>query len=296
MGQKFDQDFQAKVMNASKVSDIANMNFTAQQQVMLENSKIANTMNLQNLSNQQAVVMANAAALANLDIANLSNRQQAAVINAKNFMDMDMANLDRKQETALFKSQQNIAALFTDQAAKNAAKQFNATSQNQTDQFFASLKTSTELSNAANKDAMSRFNAGETNAAKRYNADIKNQREQFNASNSLVIAQNNVAWRRTVATADTVAINRANELNAKSVLDISNKAYDNLWQYYGDSMDYAFKAATNEADRHHNLALQHLKNDAEAAENAYNTSAATSNIFGQLIGSFITGGWGTMFG
>ena len=31
----------AKLMNASKISDIANMNFTAQQQVALENSKIA---------------------------------------------------------------------------------------------------------------------------------------------------------------------------------------------------------------------------------------------------------------
>ena len=293
MGQKFDQDFQAKVMNASKISDIANMNFTAQQQVMLENSKIANTINLQNLSNKQAVVMANAAALANLDIANLNNRQQAAVQNAQNFMTMDMANLDRQQQTAIFKSQQNIQALFTDQAAINAAKQFNATSQNQTDQFFANLKTQTELSNAANKDAMARFNAGETNAAKKYNADIKNQREQFNASNSLVIAQNNVAWRRSVAAADTEAINRANELNAKSVLDISNKAYDNLWQYYGDSMDYAFKAANNMADRHHQLALQHLKNDALAAENAYKQSSANSAVFGQFISSLFTGGWGT---
>ena len=296
MGQKFDQDFQAKVMNASKISDIANMNFTAQQQVMLENSKIANTINLQNLNNNQAVVMANAAALANLDIANLNNRQQAAVQNAQNFMTMDMANLDRQQQTAIFKSQQNIQALFTDQAAINAAKQFNATSQNQTDQFFANLKTQTELSNAANKDAMARFNAGETNAAKKYNADIKNQREQFNASNSLVIAQNNVAWRRSVAAADTEAINRANELNAKSVLDISNKAYDNLWQYYGDSMDYAFKAANNMADRHHSLALQHLKNDALAAENAYKQSSANSAVFGQFISSLFTGGWGTLFG
>ncbi len=46
MGQEFDQKFQARVQNAAKISDIANMNFTAEQQVQLENSRIANTMNL----------------------------------------------------------------------------------------------------------------------------------------------------------------------------------------------------------------------------------------------------------
>ena len=35
---------------------------------------------------------------------------------------------------------------------------------------------------------------------------------QFNAQNRLVIDQNNAQWRRQIATADTVAINRANEI------------------------------------------------------------------------------------
>ena len=61
-------------------------------------------------------------------------------------------------------------------------------------------------------------------------------------------------------------------------------------------MDYAFKAANSMADRHHQLALQHLKNDAVAAENAYNQSAANSRLFGQFITSAFTGGWGMLFG
>jgi hypothetical protein len=40
MGQEFDQTFQQKVMNASKISDIANQNFTAEQQVQLENTHV----------------------------------------------------------------------------------------------------------------------------------------------------------------------------------------------------------------------------------------------------------------
>ena len=66
---EFTQEFQARVQNAARIADIANMNFTAEQQVQLENSSIANTINLQNLSNSQAMVMAEAAALAQMDTA-----------------------------------------------------------------------------------------------------------------------------------------------------------------------------------------------------------------------------------
>ncbi|MDB9869122.1 hypothetical protein OAD24_15455, partial [Pseudomonadales bacterium] len=249
MGQEFDQIFQAKVMNASKISDIANQNFTAEQQVQLENSRAANTMNLANLSNQQALVMAEASALAQLDVANLSNRQQAAVQNAQNFLQMDMANLSNRQQTEMFRVQQRTQALFTDQAAENASRQFNASSQNQVDQFFANLASTTSQFNATQANAQQQFNAGQINTVERFNAEINNGRDQFNAQNQLIIAQANVQWRRQIATADTAAINRANELNAAAVLDISKTAYDNLWSYYSDTMEWAWKSAENEMDR-----------------------------------------------
>ena len=137
----FDQKFQARVLNAAKVSDIANMNFTAEQNIALENSRAVNSMNLANLDAKQGMVLAKAAALANLDIANLNNRQQAAVQNAQNFLAMDMSNLDRAQQTEIFRANSNIQALLTDTAAENAAKQFNATSKNQADQFFTDLSS-----------------------------------------------------------------------------------------------------------------------------------------------------------
>ena len=77
IGLEFNQAFQARVQNSAKIGDIANRNFTAEQQIALENSKIANTVNLNNLSNRQALVMAEASALAQLDTANLNARQQA---------------------------------------------------------------------------------------------------------------------------------------------------------------------------------------------------------------------------
>ena len=50
LGQEFDQAFQARVQNAGRIADIANMNFNAEQQVALENARAANTMNLSNLT------------------------------------------------------------------------------------------------------------------------------------------------------------------------------------------------------------------------------------------------------
>ena len=288
MGQEFDQAFQSRVMNASKISDVANMNFTAEQQVALENSRNANTMNMANLSNRQALTMAEAAALSNLDMSNLNNRQQAAVMNAQSFLQMDMANLNNQQQTSMFKSQQQIQSLFTDQAAANAAAQFNASSENQTDQFFANLSTSASQFNASQTNAQNQFNAGQTNAQDRFASEMMNQRDQFNAQNRLVIDQNNANWRRQVATADTASINRANEINAASVLGISNTAYNDLWSYYQDSMEWAWNSAENERQRIVDLASVKLQIDSNADISAAQTDYKSASAWGGLVATMFT--------
>ena len=285
IGQEFDQEFQARVANASRISDIANLNFTAEQQVQLENSRAANTMNLNNLSNRQALVMSEAAALAQMDTQNLNNRQQAAVQNAQSFLQIDMANLSNQQQTELFKAQQRTQAMFTDQAATNAARQFNATSQNQVDQFFANLANQTAQFNAAQQNAQAQFNAGQANTIERFNAEMNNQRDQFNAQNQTVIAQSNAQWRRQLATADTAAVNRANELNANAILDISKTAYNNLWQYYADSMEHAWEAADSELDRLNNLAVTQLDADAQLAAQQMSSSSQAGSALGGLLGT-----------
>jgi hypothetical protein len=284
MGMEFDQAFQARVQNAAKISDIANMNFTAEQQVQLENSRAVNTMNLNNLSNSQAMVMAEASALAQMDTQNLNNRQQAAVNNAQSFLQMDMANLSNEQQTDLFKAQQRVQSMFTDQAATNAARQFNASSQNQVDQFFANLAQQTAQFNASQSNAQAQFNAGQANTVERFNAEMNNQRDQFNAQNQLVIAQSNAQWRRQIATADTAAVNRANELNANAVLDISKTAYDNLWQYYADTMEWAWTSAENELDRKVSIAVAQLDADAQQALADATQGSASKTAIGGLIG------------
>jgi len=292
IGQEFDQAFQARVQNSARIGDIANMNFTAEQNIALENSRAVNTMNLNNLSNRQAMVIAEASALANLDMSNLNNRQQSAVQNAQSFLQMDMANLSNSQQSQMFKAQQRVQSMFTDQAAQNAAKQFNATSQNQVDQFFAQLGQQANQFNATQYNAQEQFNAGQTNTVERFNAELNNARDIFNAQNQQVIAQSNAAWRRQIASADTAAINRANELNAQSILGISNQAYNNLWQYYGDTMEWAWTSAENERSRVIDLAKAQLMADSNAdvakMKNDYNSSAA----FGGLMTKFIGGALG----
>jgi len=297
LGQEFDQTFQAKVQNAAKVADVANQNFTAEQQIALENSRAANTMNLQNLSNTQALTMSEAAALSQLDTANLNNRQQSAVQNAQNFLQVDMANLSNQQQTELFKGQQRVQSLFTDQAAENASRQFNATSENQRDQFFANLSNQVAQFNAAQVNGQEQFNAGQVNTIERFNAEMNNQRDQFNAQNQLVIAQSNATWRREIATADTAAVNRANELNATAILDMSKQSYDNLWNYYADTMEWAWTSAESELNRMNDLAVAELsaktQTDVAAAQKKSSAGKAIGNIIGTIGSAYVSNIFGS---
>ena len=300
IGQEFDQAFQARVQNSARIGDIANMNFNAEQQIALENSRAVNTMDMANLNNNQAMVMAEASALSNLDISNLNNRQQKAVQEAQNFLQMDMANLSNQQQTDIFKAQQRVQSLFTDQAAQNAAEQFNATSQNQTDQFFANLAQQASQYNASQANAQNQFNAGQVNTVERFNAELNNQRDQFNANNELVIAQNNAQWRRQIATADTASVNRANELNATAVLDISKQSYDNLWTMYADSMEFAWKSAEGQLDRMTKLAVAQLDADTQAKvaskQSASGAGQALGGLIGTIGGALVQYGKGSIFG
>jgi len=288
LGQEFDQAFQSRVQNSAKISDIANMNFTAEQTIALENSRTANTMNLSNLSNSQAMVMAEASALSNLDMSNLNNRQQSAVQNAQSFLQMDMSNLNNKQQTEMLKSQSITQSILTDQSAANAAKQFNATSQNQTDQFFANLQTQVSQFNSEQASAMSRYNTGETNAIEQFNTTIKNQREQFNSQNRLVIDQSNAQWRRQIATSDTAAINRANELNAKALIDVSTGAYNNLWQGFRDDMEFAWKSADNAEERSKDILLRKMQDESTVASAALTADSANSAALAKGVANIAT--------
>lgn len=289
LGQEFDQTFQTKVLNAAKIADVANMNFTAQQQIALENARLAQTMDLANLSNKQALVMADAAQIANLETANLNNRQQAAVMNAQSFLQMDMANLGNRQQSEMFKSQSIVQSLLTDQAAVNAARQFNASSQNQTDQFFAGLTTQVKQFNATQTNAMSQFNTDQANTVAKFNAEVQNQRDTFNAQNRLVIDQSNAQWRREISTANTAAINRANEFNATKAMEVTMVEYNNMWQQFRDEIEYSWQSSESAKERVNKVALQEISSNANILVASMKADAELTASIGNSAASILSG-------
>lgn len=279
----FTQEFQARVQNAAKISDIANMNFSAEQQVALENARLAQSVDMANLNAENAKILADAAAMSQLDMANLSNRQQAQVQNAQAFLQMDMANLSNEQQLTMFKSQARVNSLMSDQAAENAARQFNASSENQTNQFFASLQNQVSMFNSEQQSRMAQFNAGEANAMARFNSEMINQRNQFNARNSLVIEQANAAWMQSIATAETAAINERNMEAARTANNFTNRAFMEMMQSTRDVMSFAWTAANNDADRATKLAIVEMEQEFGREGLAAERSASMFSAIGSLL-------------
>ena len=235
---------------------------------------------------------------------NLSNNQQAAITNAQSYLKMDLSNLSNRQQTNL----QNINArqnfLLSDQAAANAAFQFNATSQNQVNQFYSKLSTTIADQNAARIDAMRKFaeaekskinalnaqntiavneaNAKREETVNRFNATLANQRQQFNVQNQREIDQSNVVWRRAVNTANTAAVNASNQTNAQNLLNLSNWGLSSAWQQWRDEASWVNTSSENEANRNHNLAIAALERS--TAVDLQNK--ASKDAMYQMIGKF----------
>ena len=213
------------------------------------------TIQLQNLNNQQQATLQNAATYAAMDRANLSSAMQAAVNNARAFLQMDTQNLTNEQQLKTIDLQSKFQKLFTDQAQENAARQFNAKSQLQVDQFFTELETQVANANASRMAAMEQFNADQTNAAARYFTKINDARERFNISNENLIQQSNAVWRRNINTANTAGQNETNRINALNLLGINQASLDKLWQRYRDEAQWMVEISENAAQRAHNAAI-----------------------------------------
>ena len=282
LGMEFDQEFQARVKNAARISEIANINFTAAQQVALENAKMAQTVDLANLDARQAKVLADAATLSQIDLANLNNRQAANVQNAKSFLQMDLSNLSNLQQMQVLKAQETAQSILSDSAAINAARQFNATSDNQTDQFFAALGSQVQRFNAEQINAINRFNAGETNALAQFNTAQTNARDQFNAQNHLIIAQANAAWAQAITTAANAAANQANRDAALAANNLTSTMYNNAIQRERDLLAWAWQSGENGADRTTKILEAQIEANGES-------QTILENAAGSFVGELVKG-------
>tara|TARA_B100000530_G_scaffold229456_1_gene148196 strand:+ start:434 stop:2092 length:1659 start_codon:yes stop_codon:yes gene_type:complete len=255
LGQELTNKQQAAVINAARVSEANNLTFTAEQRVMLENSKMMQQMQLANLNTRQQTALANAATFANLEKANLDARMTAQVTNAQNFLKMDMANLNNEQQARTLEYQSAIQAIFSDQAAVNAAEQFNAKSQMQVDQFYTELNAQIEQANAARKLSMDQFNVSQSNAMKQFNEQASFNREQFNANARMQIDQSNVEWRRQINTLNTAEQNNANRIRYQALMNQTTNAQNNMWNHYRDQASWMMQIAENREARAHNASI-----------------------------------------
>ncbi len=213
------------------------------------------TIQITNLNNRQQTALQNALTYAAMDRANLDARMKAAINNSQAFLAMDMQNLKNEQQLKTIDLQNQYQKLFNDQAQENAARQFNAKSQAQSDQFFAELDVQVQNANASRLAAMRQFNTDQANASDRYFAKINDARERFNVQNDAIIQQSNANWRREINTANTTAQNEANRINATNLLQIQNNALNRIWQRYRDEASWAVQANENAASRAHAIAI-----------------------------------------
>jgi len=235
---------------------------------------------------------------------NLANNQQAAITNAQSYLQMDMANLSNTQQASLQNLNTRQAFLMSDQAAANAAYQFNATSQNQVNQFYDNMSSQMSEQNAARNDAMKQYatseankisalnaqntvqvneaNAARESAINQFNATLDNQRQQFNVNNQREIDQSNVVWRRGINTANTAAVNAANQTNAQNLLNLSNWAMSASWQQWRDEASWVNTASQNEKNRNHNLAMAAMERTAALDLQ----DQKSKDAFYQMIGKF----------
>ena len=231
-----------------------------------------------------------------MDRQNLDNRMKAAQQNASTFLQMDLTNLSNRQATETLNYQSKVQSLFTDQAAVNATKQFNATTQNQVNEFYDQLGATVATNNANREVANNQFNVDQDNAIQKYNAKLEDARDKFNSTMQAQIEQSNTLWQRTINTANNAEQNNANRVNTAAVLGMTTTAMANLWQKYRDDVHYAFTSTENAAQRAQQLALTALQN--QFTENMFNLKidAESEMAIGSYLGSLVQGALTTAAG
>jgi len=291
---------QTALDNAGKVFQMDMAQFSSDQQIALSNSKFLQTVGLTEASNRQQATIQNALLMSQANLADADFYQKAQIQNAQAFLTTDMSNLNNEQQANILKGQQAQQTLLSNQAAQNAAEQFNAASENQTQQFMTSLATQVDQFNSQQANAMSQFNTQQINARQalefqteadlnkanaamvnqinQFNEQIEFDRDKFNTANAQAIEQSNLAWRRQVNTLNTAAANQVAMQNSQNAFNMSSQAQAFLWQELRDQADFDFRAAEGKENRETQLYATALANETSTAENFNSSISAVANL------------------
>ena len=232
---------------------------------------------LQNLTHKQSAALQNANTLSAMRTQNLNNRMTAAVNNAQNFLAIDTANLSNEQAANTLSYNAYTQKLFSDQAAENASRQFNATTTNQIEQFFSTLENAVDGANANRLQAVRQFNVGEANAQAQFIENQRATRESFNVQMASQIEVANTNWQQSVATVNNANQMQANIFSAQSILGLRTREYNDLLQKRRDDAHFIYESTEKKLDR-----------DAQMAAIAQQSAIARSNRNSQEDSSFFS--------
>jgi len=297
---------QTALENANKVFQLNLAQFSADQQTALSNSKFLQTVGITEAGMEQQSIIQDAVLMSQANLAEANFNQQAQINNAKAFLQMDLTNLNLEQQANVVRAQQEQQRLLSNQAAENAAAQFNAASQNQTNQFMASLSNQVAQYNASQQNAMAQFNTQQINARQalefqveadlekanaamvnninQFNAQQEFQRDKFNIANAQAIEQSNLAWRRQVNTINTAAANQVAMQNAQNAFNMSSQAQAFLWQELRDQANYTWQSSENEENRKAQLYAQALANEGASAKDWSSNLNSISSLINSMFG------------
>ncbi len=285
-------DQQRAVQNAATVANIDLTKFSSNQQIELTNSKFMQTSTLQDLNNRQQGILQDATALASMDLAEADSLTKVSIENARNFLSMNMGNLNNEQQAYMLDSQQNQQRMLSDAAVQNAARQFNSSSDLQTQQFVTSLAANLNQFNSQQVNALEQFNSAETNRVaainagnelqaeqfmsqintqiSQFNSQQDLQVEQFNTANAQAVEQSNIEWRRKVNLADTAATNAANQQQAAFQFDMNKTALSQAWQSLRDQANFDFQEYQTNQERKISAINSILGNEAFMTQDKFN--------------------------
>jgi hypothetical protein len=295
---------QAALTNANNVFQMDMAQFSADQQTALANSRFLQTVSLTEASNRQQAAVQNAVLMSQANIAEANLFQQAQIANAKNFLAMDMANLSNTQQSFMLEAQQEQQRMLSNQAALNAAEQFNAASDMQVEQFNANLASNVEKFNAGQINSAKQFNAAAQNAAEarrvanemevaksnamivndinKYNSQVAFERDRFNVANQQAITQSNFEWRRKANLADTAVQNQINMQNAMNAYNLNTASLSFIWQELRDDADRQWRHEENELNRKNALIQQAIDN-ASAIGKHYSSYSNIVDMIGDIF-------------
>jgi hypothetical protein len=296
---------QTSLQNAQNIFNLDITQFNADQQRELSNSKFFQTISLTEANNEQQAAIQDAVLMSQRNIAEADLNTKRQINNAKSFLQKDLTNISLQQQSFILQAQQEQQVLLSNQAARNAAEQFNASSENQTNQFMADLNARIDISNVQQENAIRQFNSSQENAAEArrvqnqiaidsanakllqdadlHNSQIEYNRQQFNEANALVIAQSNAQWRRQINLANTAAQNAVNQQNAQNLFNLNTQANSFIWQELRDNADRDWKAWQNERNREADILMTALST--ENGSEWVNSRSSLSNLINLLSGS-----------